>query len=100
MSTGKTTKSLKQLRDAFRHVLYGLQYLLELFVTGVYRMMLERNTLQPLRDIIRPGQDIEVQRTLLRRWAQVKANECSYVQLAVCSQASSGLSHGKGGIVI
>ena len=63
----------------------GLRYVFELFASGVYRMMLERTTVQPLREIIQvPAGNKDIQRTLLRQWAQTKAHECQYIQLAVC----------------
>ena len=66
------------------HVFNGLRYLFELFASGVYRMMLERTTIQPLREIINvPPGNQDTQRTLLRQWAQIKAHECQYIQLAV-----------------
>ena len=80
MSNGISAKASKIANHAFN----GMRYVFELFASGVYRMMLERTTVQPLREIIKvhPG-NRDIQRTLLRQWAQIKAHECQYIQLAV-----------------
>ena len=59
------------------------QWVVEGIGTILYREMLKRNTLQPLRRIIKES-DRERRRRLLRDWARQKSNESSYIQLAVC----------------
>ena len=62
--------------------LRAFRWLVELIGTILYRDMLKRNTLQPMRRIIKEP-DAERKRRLLRDWAQTKSNESSYIQLAV-----------------
>ena len=59
-----------------------LGWCVELVATFLYHEMLKRNTLRPMRQLIQEEDEVK-QIRLLRNWAQQKANECSYIQLAV-----------------
>ena len=62
----------------------------ELAATLLYREMLKRNTLRPIRDLIKE-EDETKRRNLLREWSQMKKHEVTYIQVAVCVLDSSTL---------
>ena len=64
------------------------EYILEFLATFLFREMMKRNTIEPLRRIIKE-QDPDMQLILLREWAQTKGKECSYIQVAVCNDSPS-----------
>ena len=66
--------------------LRAFEKLLELIATLLYREMLKRNTLRPMEKIINEHNP-ELQRRLLRQWAQTKASESAYIQVAVGSRS-------------
>ena len=72
----------------FDSIIRALQWLIEFVGTFLYRELLKRNTVDPLNRIIGEPNE-QKQHKLLREWAQTKANECTYIQLAVRNQPSS-----------
>ena len=58
--------------------------------TLVYREMLQRNTVRPMKAIIREPK-AELQRKMLRRWIWTKSRESSFIQLAVCASGRGRL---------
>ena len=73
---------IMHLEMALKQILRALRWVVELIGTLLYREMLKRNTLQPLKRITAES-DPERRRRLLRDFAQTKSNESSYIQLAV-----------------
>ena len=68
--------------------LQTLGKVLGLMGTLLYREMLKRNTVRPMKAIIREPR-AELQRKMLRQWTRTKSRESSYIQLAVCSPGRS-----------
>ena len=61
-----------------------LWWMLENVMTLLYHQMLNRNTIRPLQRIIAET-DLPTRLTMTQRWANAKASECIYIQLAVGS---------------
>ncbi|KAL8936592.1 MAG: hypothetical protein Q9216_004853 [Gyalolechia sp. 2 TL-2023] len=54
----------------------------EIAGTFLYRELFKRNTLRPMKRIIRESSRPELQHRLLRQWAQTKFKESQYIQVA------------------
>lgn len=59
-----------------------MNYFIEIAGTFLYRELFKRNTLRPMKKIIRESGRPELQHRLLRQWARTKYKESQYIQVA------------------
>jgi hypothetical protein len=64
------------------------EHVVERLVTFCYHESLQRNTIEPVNRIIAASNN-EARSRLLQEWADLKAEESKYIQIAVCPSADA-----------